>query len=224
MKKTLIIVALLVFVALPVTAAVQKATLVSPGGTKVVVQVGSELANGLLSLGYRILGSEKPVGMLGANSTYVNVRYATDVIGTRIGTSTAYAYFGSFATTTYVTRISGNYDQATYVFKLGDASSSPYVNMQFLGSWDEDCDTASTTGGKLNPALKGDMNWFDIGSNRLGIANTGTVAAATTTFYWSPSSSATSSKALTFTNLAFECLRVDVSVASATLFSQLRLK
>lgn len=165
---------------------------------------------------------------LGANETYVDVRYAGDLIGTRTGTSTSYAYYtsaasGFVATSTYIKRINGGYDEATFDIQSGLASSTANVWFNFFGSNDEDCDTASTTGGKLNNATMTDMNWFDIGYNLKGKTNTASISTATTTFPWLLVTS-NSGKAITFTDIQFECLRVDVSAASTTLFAQLRLK
>ncbi|MFA6354023.1 MAG: hypothetical protein WCW93_03775 [Candidatus Paceibacterota bacterium] len=62
MKKFIWLALVLCFVALPANALVQKATLINSSGNKVVVEVGSQVAQRLFSMGYTLMGAQPAIG------------------------------------------------------------------------------------------------------------------------------------------------------------------
>jgi len=92
----------------------------------------------------------KPQGVLGlASTSFVN--YASDVVGTKSGTSTTPVDFrvtatgGQSATTTYVSKLGDQINTAVYTLKTGNASTSANLHFSVLFSNDDYCSTATTT-------------------------------------------------------------------------------
>lgn len=138
---------------------------------------------------------------------------ARDMAGTRVATTTTGAGYyklpANNGTTTKSIQIGGDYDLATFTFKVTAASSSPDGTFTWavLGSNDASCNTASTSSETLNTVLVKDINWFDISSGK--ITATGAVATGTVT---------------TLTNLNWSCLALETNGSSTTVWSQMRVK
>ena len=168
--------------------------------------------------------SHKEAIKTGAESSAgAEIDYASDIIGTRVGTSTVGAHFeATSATTTYRIRTGG---ASTAIFTLLATNASSTGNagatFNFLGSNDWDCATASTTTGILNPILTTDINWYDIGYNVVELAGSQALGA-TSTIHWTPTTGL--GKTLTLTSLNYECIRIDVSASSTEMLMQARLK
>jgi len=163
-------------------------------------------------------------GQLGADpSAGAEIDYASDVVGTRVGTTTAGVYFASRATSTYRIR-TGAAEQLNLTMSAIKASTTPgsWVNLSLLGSNDWDCATASTTGGQMNPILTTDINWYDIGHHVAELAGSQTIPTATSTLTWT--SGAGQSREITLKDLNYECVAVQISSSSTEVFMQARLK
>ncbi len=155
-------------------------------------------------------------------------KYTTDVIGTKIGTTTTGVAFsvgatgGQSATTSYVTLI-GNRDEVTYTGQILEASSTANMQIDFLGSSDDYCNTTNTDVDVDTPLVV-DINWFDIGGHLLNLDSTGTFDNGTSTLAWDTSGLKGVGKAMTLTNLDYRCLRIDVSGSSTLFRAELRTK
>ncbi len=154
----------------------------------------------------------------------------TDVIGSRVGTSTTPGDFYTFkaASTTAITKITGSADTAIYTLKAVEASTTiAVVSLQFFGSNDYDCDTSTTTpnanafAGQKTVFMK-DINWYDIGTHVAELAGSKTLPASTSTIQWTPQNKMTSD--ITLTNLNYECLKVELNASSTRLLMQVKTK
>lgn len=157
---------------------------------------------------------------------YEFIHYASDLVGSKSATTTTPAYFqNNYATTTAIRKISG--DIAIYTIQAVTASSTGVaanVIMSFLGSNDDFCNTATSTVGSQSTAdvvLTGDINWFDIGDHLKDKVHSTSLSSATSTLTWSDPITATG-KEIILTDLAYECLRLDVSASGTALWIQLR--
>lgn len=167
---------------------------------------------------------------LGGTATFVS--YAGDVIGTKTGTTTVGANFsvtgsgGQSATSTYVTKLSNYYNEATYTAQVKQASSSANIHVVFLGSNDDYCDTATTTSGIGNDVvIMGQINWFDVSNHLLNLSATETFYNGTSTLVWDTSGlNNGAGKEMTLTDLNYECLALQVSGSSTVLWAQVKLK
>lgn len=151
---------------------------------------------------------------------------ATDVIGTKTGTSTVGVDFsvtatgGQSATSTYRTKINHSWDTAIYSFKAVEASSTANMHFSFLGSNDTDCDSASTTTSISDIVLTGDVNWFDVGSHVRDITYSASLGTGTTTLIWD-NPVVYSGKTVILNDLSYKCLRLDVSGSSTQAYVQI---
>jgi hypothetical protein len=154
--------------------------------------------------------------------------YAGDVIGTKVGTTTTAVGFGAdgsgtqSATSSYITLISGSKDMAIYTLNAKEASSTANLDFAVWGSNDYGCDSATSTT-ILDIVESGDVNWFDIGVHALNLAGTQGIQAATSTWHWDITANNTN-RVLVLKDLNYECLRLDVSGASTTLWAEIKLK
>ena len=155
---------------------------------------------------------------------------ASNVIGTKVGTTTTGVDFsviassaGQSATTTYITKISHNWDTAVYSFKAVKASSTANMRFSFLGSNDTDCNTASSSTVLYDMVLTGDVNWFDIGSHIRDATYSASIAVGTSTLIWDNPAVATG-RTVILTDLAYECLALQASGSSTQAFVQITSK
>ena len=151
-----------------------------------------------------------------------------DVVGTKTGTSTAGVYFGDYAaTSTYVTNITAMADMAIYTLRVKSASTTAAAYFEIQGSYDAECGTTatSTTDAAYKPRspLMSDINWYDASSHIEGLADTRTIATATTTLVWT-SIVAGMGREITLTDLNYDCLRLGVRATSTILWVQLKTK
>lgn len=218
MKKTLLIVALLALVALPVSAASKLATLINSDGQKIVVSAGSPLAQQLIDDGYWLMGGEVITPKLGGVASGL-----FDVVGSKIGTSTtAVGFYGSQSangTSTYSTFIGQGVDTATFTIQAKTASSSSSsVGWKIWGSNDGTCATTLTTASSTqNTGLsitKSQINWFDLNADN-------SRSSGWFVPNWAGNASST---AVTLTNLNWGCLKLDLTGSSTSLWVQLQTR
>ena len=231
MKKFIIMSVILGFVALPVVAAVQKATLINSTGKKVVVEVGSQQAKQYFGQGYKLMTvktakvEEKPwyenvLDIFGAPN-----KLARDIIGTQTGTSTDGVQFGTTKATTtimYPIYIGNEVSNAVFTFKTKLASSTASVIMNVLESNDPYCDTSSTTS-SMNIPVQSEINWFDAAYHIKGLAGATTIPAATSTVVWAPTG-ANQARSLILTDLNARCLGLNVMASGTNMYAQLVTK
>lgn len=157
-------------------------------------------------------------------SAGAEIDYASDVIGTRVGTTTTgVTFWENSATSTYRVRTSGASTAIFTVFATAASTTAegPLATFNFFGSNDWDCATASTTGGSLNPILTTDINWYDIGYNVAELAGSQTLSG-TSTIAWTPTG--LQGKTITLPNLNYECIRVQTAASGTVMLMQVRLK
>lgn len=169
----------------------------------------------------------KDVGqVLGLSSTEF-INYASDVMGTKSGTSTTPVTFygnNTVASTTYVSKIGNHISQAIYTFQAVEASSTLGANayFSFLGSNDDYCDTASTTT-SLGAVTTEEINWFDIGDHLLNKVHSTSLPTGTSTLPWlNPTVGA--GKVAILDNINYECLKLSVNASSTSLWAQIKTK
>ena len=194
----------------------QKITWVNPNGEQVFVD-----EEGSIFTHYEQEEEED----LGMSFVY----YAGDVIGTKVGTTTTGVNFritvsgGQSATSTYIKKTGGGFNQAIYTIGAINASSSSNFQMSFLGSNDQDCDTASSTTSYADIVLTGEVNWFDIGDHLRNKVHSTSLAAGTSTLVWDNPVAGTG-RTVILTDLSYECLALQVSGSSTNIWTQLKLK
>ena len=139
-----------------------------------------------------------------------------NIAGTRAGTTTTSAFFSTLGQTASTSQVlgleKGEADLAVLTFRITGASSTPNGRLTWavFGSNDASCNTATTTTTMDNTVITSNITWYSLGSGSEGqITATGAVATGTIT---------------TFTNLVFECLRVDVNGSSTSALVQARSK
>jgi hypothetical protein len=150
-------------------------------------------------------------------------KVATDLVGTRIGSTTDPVSFPTknAASTTYPFYVGG---KKIGVISLGvvAASTSANVQVSILGSNDYGCNTA-TTSTILNVLTRGEVQWFDAASHLKNSAVTSSFANGITTLVWT-NPSVNTIRELILDDLALECLALNISASSTSLWSQYRLQ
>ncbi len=147
----------------------------------------------------------------------------TDIIGTRIATSTTGVQFwptniGNKGTSTYYATSTGTIDTAIFTLKAVAASSTAVGSKMFFsfyGSNDYDCNTA-TTSTIYNKVVRNDINWYDIGTHIKDLAGSQTLGTGTSTLVWSPTPG--EGKDYTFLNLDYQCFKVEASGSSTQVY------
>lgn len=149
--------------------------------------------------------------------------YASDLIGTKSGTTTTGVAFAASTTREYVIKTGGLINSASFTFKpTATPGPTGLVNLQFYASNDDYCDTATTTS-SLDSVIMSEINWFDIGTHIVNLAGSQTLNDATSTVVWAPTGTA-HGKEVTLNNLNYECLKVGVTASSTTLWAQVKTK
>lgn len=165
-----------------------------------------------------LMGNEQSLG-----GRQIISGYAVDLIGTRVGTTTAGVVFASgSATTSYPIFIGSDIKEVTYTIKNTDANAGNTAKFSLLGSNDLDCDTATTTTSFANTIVTGDINWFDIGDNFKDKVHSTSLIAATSTITMDVITQG-KGRQIILTNLNYECLSLRVK-ASSTLYAQIKTK
>jgi len=152
------------------------------------------------------------------------IKVVSDVVGTRVGTTTTPVYYTGFgATTTKITKVSG-LSEVIYTITAPVASTTAegggIVHFAITGSNDWDCATASTTGGLQNPILAKDIFWYDVGTSVSEYAGTLALGNGTTTF--STIMTPHLGKTITLKDINYECLKFEADATSTALFVQMR--
>lgn len=152
------------------------------------------------------------------------IKYTGDVIGTKNGTTTTFVgFYGAHtATSTYISKI-GAASTATYGLQVGNASSSADVQLSIFASNDDSCDTATTTT-IYDVVTMSQINWFDAKPFLFNDNTAQTLTNGTSTLTWNTSNGGKTGRTLLLTNLAAQCLRLDVNASSTELRAELRLK
>jgi len=162
-------------------------------------------------------------------------RYYSDWVGDRVGTTTTGVAFritstgGQSATSTFITRIGYQKNNAVISFMPQAASSSASFFYDILGSNDDYCDTTATS--TTDAACVGDcvlaseINWFDMGDFLKDKVHQTSVSTASTTLYRSitnPKVGANST--IILENLAVECLKMNASGSSTVMYVPITTK
>ena len=181
----------------------------------------------LLTGGYYFFKTDKQAS---GKAAALFINYASDVIGTKVGTTTTMVgfYTDMTASSSYINKIGGKTDMATYTF-AAQASSTPsgQVAVSFWGSYDDGCETASSTTSFDDIVLTGDVNWFMLNSYQLGISTThlATLPVSTTTLNWFPAGNVPLNKQnIVLKDLNYECLKMNLSASSTKLWTQLKIE
>ena len=137
-----------------------------------------------------------------------------NVVGTRTGTTTTGVPFASNnATTSAVFRVGqdkNNLSITVFPDVASTTAQGPNIYFGLLGSNDPLCNTASTTGGLLNPVLMGDINWYDVGDHLLNLAGSLTAETGTSTYFGMiPNQQA--GQEFNFQNMNSQCYKIEVS-------------
>lgn len=193
---------------------------------KIFVLVGI-VAIGVLIVAFFINGKSDATGNLGE----ANIKYPSDVVGTKVGTTTAGVYFAgphSVASTSYIIR-SGSADKAIFTARAVNASTTLGASVQFsvYGSNDWSCTTATTTRNVNDTTneqvLMTEVFWYDIGSHISELAGSQTSSTGTSTLLWTPTDGGYGTD-FTLTNLNYQCIKLEVSASSTELLIQVRNK
>ncbi len=150
--------------------------------------------------------------------------YASDVVGTHIGTSTTGVVFNNdAATSSYVSKIGGNINTAVYTIKMLAAGTTSTLGLSVQGSNDFFCDTTDVAvTGTIN---KTDINWYSAGDHLINkVGTTALVSASSTNPISWTNAVAGAGQEILLTNLNYECLRLNVSGVSTTVYIGLRTK
>lgn len=177
---------------------------------------------GIIVVGVLYFSHEEEPNTGAEASAGPEIDYASDVIGSRTGTSTAGTYFSDgTSTTTARVRTSGASLANFTVLPTSASSTGALATFTFFGSNDFDCATASTTGGTQNPILTTDINWYDIGDHVAELAGSQSLTG-TSTIAMTPYTGLGTD--ITLTNLNYECIKVEAAASSTIMLMQVRLK
>ena len=198
-----------------------KGELVNPNGEQVFTDQDGKV----------IMVGEPELGL--ADSDFVD--YASDVIGTKNGTTTTGVAFGitggggNTATSSYVSKI-GNRDLAIYTIKVLKASSSANAVFDVQGSNDDYCSdaVATSTSDVLyteDLPLLSEINWFSAGDHFKNKVHSTSFdnASSTSILLWTDPMQYASNEII-LTDLNYRCLRLNVSASSTVLWAQIRTK
>jgi len=158
---------------------------------------------------------------------------SVDIIGTKTGTTTEPVGFGiagtggQSATTTYVKYIGKTIDEVIYALKIDKASSTSNLHFSVLGSNDTGCSVTATSSTDAaydaDLPVTGDINWFDIGDHLLNKVHSTGFVYGTSTFVWT-NPAAGSGKPFILSGLNYDCLALQVSGSSTTIWGQIKTK
>lgn len=183
---------------------------------------------GIIVVASYTLLRDTPQNLSATETQGAEIDYASDVIGTRVGTTTTGQLFHgdhSVASTTAIVR-AGGAEKALFTLKATAASSTPTgsVNLSFLGSNDWDCATSTSAEGTdgANDVSIHDINWYDIGDHIAELAGSQSITG-TSTLVWSAVNAGQATD-ITLVNLNYQCIKVEVSASSTSLLIQSRLR
>jgi len=158
---------------------------------------------------------------------------ASDVVGTKVGTTTTGVgfYGANTGTSTYVSKIDGTINTAVYTILFKAASSTPAtgasnLHVSLLASNDDYCNTATTTT-IYDVVTMDQINWFDAAPFITGITDASsqlTPLAGTSTLVLNTTAMQGRGKQILLTNLNAQCLALQVNSSSTLLHIQLKTK
>ena len=166
-----------------------------------------------------LLGANYLTKVLGANPVANLSAEYIDIIGTRVGTTTtSVAYGPQSATTTYPVQLQERKTDITlYLESLASSTAAiGNVSLNLVGSNDQECYTASTTSGTMNPIIAGNIHWYDIASNIRGASGLTSIPSATTTISWATNGKL-NGRTLILEGVNAKCFAIQVSASSTEL-------
>lgn len=150
-----------------------------------------------------------------------------NVVGSRVGTTTTTVVFpssgSSVSTTTYKTFIGKEIDKAIYQIRVVNASTSAEALFSVLGSYDAQCDTATTTTTMTDIVLASEINWFDVGDHIRNAATMTSLTTATTTIAYSDITGG-ANREIMLDDLNHRCLALQVHASTTEMVVQLLTK
>jgi len=214
--RPLMVVAVAAIIALPAYA-LNQARVVNPNGEKLYTIDGNTVFTLEELEEQNIQNAESQI--IGGQAGNI-----VDVVGSRIGTTTTAVNFATnVASTTYPILIGREYDSVDFNIFVKEASTTPNMFFSVLASNDFDCNTSTTTTSMANTVVKGDINWFDIGSHILNLAGSKTLNSGTSTISWIPLSAGTGT-ILSLTDLNVNCLALEVNASGTSAWIQAQKK
>lgn len=153
-----------------------------------------------------------------------NTGIAYNVAGSRSATTTTGVAFEQYdiGTSSYPWHINGA-SEATYTFYWTAASTSAEgageIHYHVLGSNNIGCHSATTSTSSKIP-LKIEVPWYDAGPFLKNQDQSTTLSAATTSFIGSAGTIGVG-RSVTFENLPFQCLKLEISGTSSALYVEL---
>ena len=170
----------------------------------------------------------RPQGVFGLATSEFAVN-ASDVIGTKTGTTTAGVNFavnaavaGRSATSTYLIKTGWQVNEAMFTFGIKNASSTSNLHISLAVSNDDYCATATSTTPGMDWPARQEINWFDAAPFLDGHATQDFAVGTSTMVYTNPP--AGTGKTLLLTNLNSECLQLQASGSSTVVWAQVKVK
>lgn len=166
-----------------------------------------------------LMGLVTPKPAMGANTQSNFAGEPVDLVGSRTGTTTTSVSFGvRTASSTYVTLLGADKDNLALYLESLASSTAPTgrVDFSLLGSNDSQCNTASTTGGTLNPIITSDIHWYDLAGNVKDSVGLTGLASATTTFSFTTDGT-TKGRTLVLKDVDAKCFAFEVAASSTQL-------
>jgi hypothetical protein len=153
------------------------------------------------------------------------IKWATDVVGTKTGTTTTVVgFYGNYtATSSYITKIGGAVKDVVYTFQTKNASTSAALTVSILASNDDYCDTSTTTT-IYDVVMVNQINWFDAASFIRNSAALTSLPSATTTISWQINGKVKEGRTLMLDNVLAQCLKLDVNGSSTEAWIQVRTR
>lgn len=193
---------------------------------KIGIAVVLAIVVGIASYVGYITKTDQALGL--ADSSFA--KYATDVIGTKSATTTTGVNFrvtstgGQSATSSYVSRIGENTNEAIYTIMATAVSSTANAVFEIQGSNDDYCDTSTST--TIYDIVTTDqINWFSAGDHLKGRSQGTALSSASSTaaVVWTNPKQGEGQEII-LENLNYECLRLNVSGSSTVLWAQINTK
>lgn len=153
--------------------------------------------------------------------------YGQDVVGTHENNTSTTGVASSLVTSTYISRIGRNVNTAIYSIKMVSIQSSTNNNLNIAveGSNDKFCDTQAGSASSTTNVTKAQINWFSAMDHLRGKSHVTSFTNGSTTAVLSwVNAVAGYGQEVILTDLAYECLKLNVSGVSTTPYIQLNTK
>lgn len=187
------------------------------------------LGGAVIAVVISVVGISLYLSQVDEAGAWTSKTYATDVIGTKTGTSTTGVAFATNAkvaglsgTSTYPVRV-GNSNLAYFTFDVTEASSTATMQLEVLASNDDQCWTATTTT-VYDVPTKNQINWFDASPFFDGHAAQSLGTGTSSVVVWNTSNAKGTGRSLLLTNLTAECLSLNANGSSTVFAAQIRTK